>query len=359
MTSIHANNRRPTGVTAGRPTLAARCCLAAAAFTAATLLSGCALFPVEKTLQEPPLVFPEQKPKLATVTRADVVYELKFSGSVRSAREVVITFAAPGRIHGIFAKGGDRVDADALLVQLDDGEARLLADQAEIALRRAHLRLKEFDATHGGSADALRQVQRSLLELDVEAAEKTLAYRQQQAAAAQVRAPFAGVVTSITQARPGEGVAAGAVAATVADPARLVIQVTELSDGLLRWLKPGQPAKIKTGVGAAASTTEGTVLSVPLSGAGITPAARVVTLTYTGLTVATMGTPVEVRVEVERAENVLTVPVQAILSDGARRYVLVPTEAGRKEVYVEVGLSDGIRTQILSGLNEGEQVILS
>ena len=58
------------------------------------------------------------------------------------------------------------------------------------------------------------------------------------------------------------------------------------------------------------------------------------------------------------AESVLTVKSDAIILSGEKRYVYVAEgdKAVKKEV--TVGASDTQRTQILSGLNEGDKVIV-
>jgi multidrug efflux pump subunit AcrA (membrane-fusion protein) len=73
----------------------------------------------------------------------------------------------------------------------------------------------------------------------------------------------------------------------------------------------------------------------------------------------------DLTIEVARKDNVLLVPSTALLPKGTGRVVQVPDPTspsanGRpatREVDVQVGLSDGTSTEILSGLAEGQQVI--
>lgn len=64
----------------------------------------------------------------------------------------------------------------------------------------------------------------------------------------------------------------------------------------------------------------------------------------------------------EEHKNVLTVPEQAIIYDKQRNAsVEVPdtkADKGRRKVAVKVGISNGTRTEILSGINQNDQVIL-
>jgi multidrug efflux pump subunit AcrA (membrane-fusion protein) len=70
-----------------------------------------------------------------------------------------------------------------------------------------------------------------------------------------------------------------------------------------------------------------------------------------------VGMVADIRIIVERKEDVLLIPSSTILSYFNRRYVLVD-EGGRKmEVDVELGVSDGEYSEVLSGLEEGDLVL--
>ncbi len=59
----------------------------------------------------------------------------------------------------------------------------------------------------------------------------------------------------------------------------------------------------------------------------------------------------------EERKDVLTLPVSSIVAEGANSYCLV-VEGGRaKRKEVKIGLSDGKRAEILSGISEGEAVV--
>ena len=64
----------------------------------------------------------------------------------------------------------------------------------------------------------------------------------------------------------------------------------------------------------------------------------------------------------EEHKNVLMVPEGALIYDKARKAALEVPDAsarnGRKKVAVSVGISNGSKTELLSGLHENEQVIL-
>lgn len=59
------------------------------------------------------------------------------------------------------------------------------------------------------------------------------------------------------------------------------------------------------------------------------------------------------------AENVLTVPSVAVKGERDKKYVEILTPAGLKRKDVVTGISDGLNVEILSGAEEGEQVIIA
>jgi HlyD family secretion protein len=66
-----------------------------------------------------------------------------------------------------------------------------------------------------------------------------------------------------------------------------------------------------------------------------------------------------VTIIVDQAQDVIVVPDSAVQSEGPASVVEVQNEDGTTEkVVVETGLSDGSNTEIISGLEEGQTVIV-
>ncbi|MFZ1631338.1 MAG: hypothetical protein WAV70_20720, partial [Anaerolineae bacterium] len=75
-----------------------------------------------------------------------------------------------------------------------------------------------------------------------------------------------------------------------------------------------------------------------------------------------VGMTANVKVELGQATNALLVPTMALQRSGGLVQVLVPNpndpSAEPQAVPVEIGLSDGINTQIVRGLNPGDKVVV-
>ena len=73
------------------------------------------------------------------------------------------------------------------------------------------------------------------------------------------------------------------------------------------------------------------------------------------------GMSADVQLVLRERTDVLTLPEGAVIYEGDSTFVEVSDETadgGRMRTPVEVGLSDGIRTEIIKGLDEGQTVVL-
>ncbi|MFP4201094.1 MAG: efflux RND transporter periplasmic adaptor subunit, partial [Clostridia bacterium] len=71
------------------------------------------------------------------------------------------------------------------------------------------------------------------------------------------------------------------------------------------------------------------------------------------------GMSADITAEVARREATLSVPAEAVTTSDGTSTVRAVTDEGAEIRTVEIGLSDGVRTEILDGLSEGDEVIIS
>ena len=72
-----------------------------------------------------------------------------------------------------------------------------------------------------------------------------------------------------------------------------------------------------------------------------------------------LGMFAEVTFKTNKKENAITIPTQAILTDGETQYVYITEdEITAKKVVVETGIVGNTNTEITSGLNEGDKLII-
>lgn len=73
------------------------------------------------------------------------------------------------------------------------------------------------------------------------------------------------------------------------------------------------------------------------------------------------GMTANVMFSIERKENALVLPSEAIKSQGEDRFVLVPNKnssGSPEQRNITIGIADGKKTEILSGIDEGQEVLI-
>ncbi|MDE7224741.1 MAG: efflux RND transporter periplasmic adaptor subunit [Acetatifactor sp.] len=70
------------------------------------------------------------------------------------------------------------------------------------------------------------------------------------------------------------------------------------------------------------------------------------------------GHIVRIVIQQESRQQVLTVPGLAVQQEGSRKYCYRKGPDGREKVYLETDLYDGLRYEVLSGLQEGDEVYI-
>jgi HlyD family secretion protein len=140
--------------------------------------------------------------------------------------------------------------------------------------------------------------------------------------------------------------------------------VASVDETTIRQVSEGQTATITFDAFPGQSFT-GKVLSVPLQGTlqgGVMVYQVPISLVGAEKLPLLVGMTSNVKIAVGQAENALLVPAMALQKANGLYEVLVPNTtdpAGQPEaVPVEVGLSDGSYTQIVSGLNDGDKVVV-
>ncbi|WP_325051360.1 zinc finger domain-containing protein, partial [Pseudonocardia dioxanivorans] len=159
----------------------------------------------------------------------------------------------------------------------------------------------------------------------------------------------------------GGSSAAGSSSATadvvVISTGTFVVNAT-VDDTEVASLKAGQSAQVvPTGTTTPVAATVSTVGLVASSSSGV--ASYPVTLTVTGdASSLRAGETAQVTITTSQTDGALLVPSAAVRGSGANASVLVDSAGSEKTVPVQVGATDGARTQILSGITAGTEVVV-
>ena len=295
------------------------------------------------------------QPDLAAAEAQMAKAEAQLAGIERGGHRAELAEIESGLERTRFQKQTAQRDLDAL-TRLAQKNA---ATRAEVEMARNKLAEIQLEA------DALARKRAAL----VDAGDKSVAeaeLREGRAAAAQarrrmtqatIRSPISGIVYNLA-ARPGAYLNAGDLIANIGklDTLRVRVYVDEPELGRVAI---GQPVTI-TWDALPGVTWSGAVDKLPTEviAAGTRQVGEVFCTIENSNGKLVPGTNVIAEIRTRVAPNALTIPKEAIRREGPQTGVLVLK--GDRVVWqkIELGASSSTRSQVLSGLNEGDSVAL-
>jgi len=328
----------------------------------------------------------EHAPRFQTVavTRGAVAEKALAVGAIGPEREIAVKSKISGIVKRSFREVGDQVEAgeplfeilpDPTPLELTEARreveiARTVHDQARKAFERARTLKSQGIVSSEGWETAEREVEEAAIRLSL--AEERLALTEKgrirgekNAVESIIRASIAGTVLELL-VNEGDPVVpltsfqAGTPLATLADMNELIFKgtVDEIDVGKLR---EGMPARIKVGALPDAEVTGRVDKIAPKSRVeeGTTLFDVEIELLATDA-VLRAGFSANADLVVREKQDALLVPERLVHFADGQATVEVPgaTEGAEPETRtVEVGLSDGLSIEIVSGLAEGDLVV--
>jgi len=253
-------------------------------------------------------------------------------------------------------------DAQKALAEAQAGDELALA-LAQLNIRNAEVALlsaQEARADLAAGADAT-----DLAAAQANVDKKKLALKDAQAAleGTALLAPFDGTVLQ-TYASVGDKIAATTRILTLANLSELQV-VAAIDETTIKRVAAGQSASV-TFDALPGTTLNGVVGEIPLQGTlsgGVMTYDVPIRIQGAEDLPLLVGMTANVVIQTGAVQNALLIPTMALTKSGGMYTVQVPNTldpAGAPEsVPVEVGLSDGTYTQIVRGLVEGDQVLVT
>jgi hypothetical protein len=159
------------------------------------------------------------------------------------------------------------------------------------------------------------------------------------------------VITSVA-IRSGDILDAGQVLMQLASEGAPVV-LAEVTDAQAAQLSPDQEITVKLD-GTEAAPMPARLFSL----SGASRAGRLAQFRVEWSTTPAFGRSTDILVNLKQKSDVLIVPKKAIHSAGARKYVEYVTGSSRRRVNVELGIVSTDDAEIVSGLTEGQLVLL-
>ena len=304
----------------------------------------------EEIVAEVPPAVTVEKPETRTIELSN-----ELIGTIEPDSIVHVTPLGAGEITSVGVKTGDLVSAGQLLCVIDTKQvesSRITSETARITYEDAKKNLDRYSVLYaaGDVAEADYQSLADKVEMARLQYENAKVAYKIQMESSQVTAPIAGRVESFNIS----------VHDMVSPQTTLCVISGEggksltfyVSERIVGGLKIGDSIRVeKNGTEHSAAITEVSTMIDQASGLF-----KVKASIPDGDTLAT-GTSVKLYVIAQRAENVLTVPVDSIYYEGGNPYIYTYADGSLKKNAVTVGLSDNEYSEIPSGITANDQVV--
>ncbi len=320
----------------------------------------------------------EATPDTVAVTRGDIVRTVLVDGNLEMPNKAYLSFGVTGTVTEVLVAEGNNVTEGQVLARLDAPSLQSSVDVAELQVEIAEEQVKQARARYEIAKDNLDQgvpgQSEDVLELNVdiaksawEAAKLSLESLKLQLESAELNlekaeivAPFDGVIVDINITEGKE-----LSTATLATPAISLVDTSEIQmrgsiDEIdIATVKVGQPASITLDA-LPDDEVNGEVAFISLVGTTLVGVVSYdTTITVENPTAELRdGMTATAEVIIERRDDVLFIPNRALRGTWQNPKVLVFVDGQQEEREVTLGLTNGTNTEILSGLEEGEKVVL-
>ncbi len=285
----------------------------------------------------------------AVAERSSLSVTREYTGSLEGEEQASIVAKIPERVMWIKAAVGLRVRKGQDIIGLDRGGTSSQYYQADAGYRNAGKSLERMKSLYAEGAVALQSLDAAQTGYDVARANFDAAR-----SAVDLSTPIAGVVTALN-ASLGDLTAPGQVLATVANIERMKV-VISLNENDVMNVALGQEALVYSEARPEAKV-KGKIIQLSKS-ADIRSRSFEVKALFPNSADRWFkpGMFVKVSLSISPPGKPLVVPASAVQTDGVNSRVFVIRQGRSYQVPVQVGVTDGERTAILSGLAEHDTV---
>jgi len=295
---------------------------------------------------------PASPVELAQVGKGGISTFLTGTTTLEARSTATLVASRAGRVVELRAEEGQWVEKGAVLARLDDTEARLAVERAEVTAQMAQ---READRGKQMRAQGyLSDKEMDDLDLKHRSTEVELGQARYDLAETRIVAPFAGRVTT-RMIQLGETVTAGRECYKLEDFSPILARVYFPEKEAAR-VRPGQPAWVEcdaqpgaalparvTLVNPVVDKSNGTfkvTLELPNPRGDLRP-----------------GAFARVKLKTGEFDDATLVPRRAVMLEDGESYVFVARGDSVVRTTVQPGATDGDRTQILTGLVPGDRIV--
>ena len=267
---------------------------------------------------------------------------------------VIAKVSGMEQIKAVHVKVGDKVSAGQVLAQLDNETAQINMSNAQLAYDNAYTNYE--NAKQLFELGAVSQSELNQLQMAYENASNTLRQAQMAMDYATVTAPISGTVTMVN-ANVGSYATASAPMFEIAN-----VDTLEISAGIneqnVSKISIGQEVLLKI-ASVSDQWMSGTITEISKVMNAQTKAYPVTIAMRNKDDALVAGMYAEVRVVVDHADDVLVIPVDAIVYKEAKPFAFVAQPDGTvKEAALTLGINDGDNYVVTEGLQAGDLIVV-
>lgn len=322
--------------------------------------------------------------EIVKVARGPVQVTVQEVGSIEPFRKIEIKAKVAGQVLQVYVDVGDTVKAGDTLMKLDPLDAERDTKQAEARAQISEAQLQEQVAQNAfkkkaHDQGALSDSEWAIAEGEVKRMQAQLVLDRETTGASRdrlsytnIKSPIAGVVLA-RNVQPGEMVTPGVASMVDGKPSLVVAQMdkllvrTELNQIDVARLKAG--GKVEIAVDALPDQKfTGEIYRIAAmalkserrkdSNLQVFPVDIVVSRSEKGAEALRPGMMADITIDIDKHDNVLFVPVEAIVREGAKTSIwkIVGDKQPDTSVPVTLGLQNDRMVEIVSGVSEGDSI---
>ena len=326
--------------------------LITAAVTA--FLSGCYFFPKEEEVLAPPIKEPDRVTYETIEARKGTIEKtIRCTGTFVSVSQKDLFFKERGgRLQELLVRFGDEVKKGEVVAQLETDSILNDIKLQEIALKRAQIVYDSAKTRY--EIEGVGKTELEMAELDLQANQIKLDSLRTELERTRLVTPIDGVVVFTTDVMLGEYINAHQTVVRVADPSQLQLRYSEDQVGNFRL---GMKATIQIGDKDYSGEVVMTPADMPIDASEeIKKSVQLKVEELPGD--VTIGNTASIRLTLEKHENVIVLPKQAVNNFVGRKYVNVLKNNIREERDIELGIQNDTEVEVIKGIDVGELIII-
>lgn len=343
---------------------------------AALVLAGCAFggyryYEAQQAAQQAAAV------ETTKVVRMDMKSTVSATGTIQPVDSVEVSSKITARLKSVLVKENDKVTAGQTVATLDAKDYEAKRDQAQYKVTNTQAEYERISYLYSIGADTQKQLEDAQMNYDTAVSE--LAQAESDASETSILAPMDGTVV-------GEPKTVGTMAVATSDNPTVIMRIADLSSKQIKAkvdetdignIKVGQQATFTvdtytdktftarvTKISQTDTSNSWDTSSSSGSSSSSSSSSASVIYYYVTLDVddpdRQLLPAMTARVEINTADkpDTLAVPISTLKTDANGSYVIVRNADGSQENrYVTTGIYSDEYVEILSGLEEGEDVV--